>query len=85
MLLQLPCFPSLSFSHHSLVQTIMLQQGEMIIHVGSLKHSGVDIAAGVRYILVAFLSCDWEKPPGDAPGLPPLSAPDDTSSAKTKK
>ena len=45
-------------------KTIMLQQGEMIIHLGSLKHSGVDITAGVRYILVAFMSCQWESEAG---------------------
>ena len=32
--------------------TIMLQPGEMIVHPGSLKHSGVDITSGVRHVLV---------------------------------
>jgi predicted 2-oxoglutarate/Fe(II)-dependent dioxygenase YbiX len=39
--------------------TMVLQQGEMIVHLGSLKHSGVAITSGVRHILVAFMSCNW--------------------------
>jgi hypothetical protein len=37
-------------------QTIVLEQGEMIIHIGSLKHSGIDLTAGIRYILVVRIT-----------------------------
>ena len=39
--------------------TIVLQQGEMIVHLGALKHSGVSITSGIRHILVAFMTCNW--------------------------
>ena len=29
-------------------KTVVLQQGEMILHLGGLKHQGVDIKAGVK-------------------------------------
>jgi len=41
-------------------QTIQLQQGEMLIHLGDVEHAGTDIKSGVRRILIAFLSCEWE-------------------------
>ena len=33
-------------------QTVLLNQGEMLIHKGELKHKGVEIDSGVRIILV---------------------------------
>jgi hypothetical protein len=41
-------------------ETIQLEQGEMLIHLGNLEHAGADIAFGVRRLLVAFLACEWE-------------------------
>ncbi|CAB9507624.1 P4Hc [Seminavis robusta] len=41
-------------------QTIRLEQGEMLIHLGDLEHSGAEITSGVRRILIAFLACEWE-------------------------
>jgi len=41
-------------------QTIRLQQGEMLIHLGDLEHAGTEITSGVRRILIAFLACEWE-------------------------
>lgn len=41
-------------------RTIRLQQGEMLIHLGDLEHSGAEITSGVRRILIAFLACEWE-------------------------
>jgi hypothetical protein len=44
---------------------IHLQQGEMLIHMGDLEHSGVDITSGVRRLLIAFLACEWEEEDDD--------------------
>jgi len=41
-------------------QTIHLQQGEMLIHLGDLEHAGVDIHGGVRRILIGFFACQWK-------------------------
>ncbi|KAL9178735.1 hypothetical protein ACHAXT_003866 [Thalassiosira profunda] len=41
-------------------RTIKLEQGEMLIHPGNLKHAGADIRFGLRHLLVAFLECEWE-------------------------
>jgi hypothetical protein len=38
-------------------RTIMLEQGQMLIHPGCLAHAGADITHGVRQILVAFVEC----------------------------
>jgi hypothetical protein len=48
----------------SINETVVLEQGEMVLHVGSLKHSGVDIKSGIRYILVSFFSCEWNPDTG---------------------
>jgi len=39
--------------------TIRLEQGEMLIHLGDLEHAGADITSGVRHLLIAFLKCEW--------------------------
>jgi hypothetical protein len=44
----------------TLDRTIFLEQGEVLIHLGCMVHSGVDITSGVRNILVAFMKCDWD-------------------------
>ena len=41
-------------------ETIRLQQGEMLIHLGDLEHSGKDIKGGVRRLFIAFLACEWK-------------------------
>lgn len=41
-------------------ETIRLQQGEMLIHLGDLEHAGADIGSGVRRIFIAFLACRWK-------------------------
>ena len=41
-------------------QTVLLEQGEMLIHLGDLEHAGAEITSGVRRLLVAFLACEWE-------------------------
>lgn len=46
----------------NLDETIRLQQGEMLIHLGDLVHAGVEIRSGVRRLLIAFLACEWEQP-----------------------
>ena len=52
-------------------RTIMLEQGQMLIHPGCLAHAGADITYGVRQLLVAFVECEWEGedalPSADAP------------------
>jgi predicted 2-oxoglutarate/Fe(II)-dependent dioxygenase YbiX len=35
-----------------------LNQGEMIVHSGKIKHAGLPITKGIRYILVGFISID---------------------------
>jgi hypothetical protein len=40
-------------------ETIRLQQGEMLIHLGNLVHAGVEIISGVRRLLIGFLECEW--------------------------
>lgn len=35
-----------------------LNQGEMIVHSGKIKHAGLPITKGIRYILVVFISID---------------------------
>ena len=45
----------------ALGKTIMLEQGEMIIHLGDLEHAGVEITSGVRRLLVAFIACEWKE------------------------
>jgi hypothetical protein len=40
-------------------ETIRLQQGEMLIHLGNLVHAGVEITSGVRRLLIGFLECEW--------------------------
>jgi hypothetical protein len=42
-------------------KTIHLKQGEMLIHLGDLEHSGADITSGVRRLLIGFLECEWEE------------------------
>lgn len=42
-------------------ETILLKQGEMLIHLGDLEHAGAEITSGVRHVLIAFLACEWEK------------------------
>ena len=39
------------------IQTVCLEQGEALLHLGELKHRGVDITSGVRYILVVGRRC----------------------------
>lgn len=39
--------------------TIRLEQGEMLIHLGDLEHAGAPIKSGVRRLLIAFLACEW--------------------------
>lgn len=41
-------------------QIIKLEPGEVLIHPGNLQHAGVDTTFGLRYLLVAFLECEWE-------------------------
>lgn len=41
-------------------ETIQLQQGEMLIHLGNLEHAGQDITGGVRRLLICFFACEWE-------------------------
>lgn len=36
--------------------TTLLEQGDLLVHSGQIKHSGVKITKGTRYILVAFVS-----------------------------
>lgn len=42
-------------------ETIQLNQGEMLIHLGDLEHAGMDIESGVRRLLVSFFACQWKK------------------------
>jgi predicted 2-oxoglutarate/Fe(II)-dependent dioxygenase YbiX len=35
-----------------------INQGDMIVHSGKIKHSGLAITKGTRYVLVAFISVD---------------------------
>lgn len=35
-----------------------LNQGDMIVHSGKIKHAGLPITKGTRYVLVAFISID---------------------------
>ena len=44
----------------ALDETISLNQGEMLIHLGDLWHAGMDITAGVRLLLIGFYACEWE-------------------------
>lgn len=44
----------------NLDKTIRLQQGDMLIHLGDLEHSGAEITSGVRRIFIAFLACEWK-------------------------
>ena len=46
----------------ALDKTISLEQGEMLIHLGDLLHSGVEITSGVRNLMIAFLACEWNDP-----------------------
>jgi hypothetical protein len=46
----------------ALNKTISLEQGEMLIHLGDLLHSGVEITSGVRNLMIAFLACEWNDP-----------------------
>lgn len=39
--------------------TAYLNQGDMIIHSGKIKHSGLPITKGVRYLLVGFIDIDF--------------------------
>lgn len=41
-------------------ETVRLEQGDMLIHLGDLEHSGTDIGSGVRHLLIAFLACKWK-------------------------
>ena len=43
----------------ALNETIHLERGEMLIHLGDLEHAGTEISSGVRHILIAFLACKW--------------------------
>ncbi len=43
----------------NLGETIRLQQGEMLIHLGDLE-PGAEIRSGVRRIFIAFLVCEWK-------------------------
>ena len=36
--------------------TVKLDQGDMLIHKGKIKHSGLNITKGKRYVLVIFIS-----------------------------
>ncbi len=38
-------------------ETITLEQGEMLLHPGKLRHSGTEVTAGVRYIFVVRQIC----------------------------
>jgi hypothetical protein len=38
--------------------TSYLEQGDMIVHSGKIKHAGLPITKGTRYVLVAFISID---------------------------
>jgi len=51
-------------------ETIYLEQGEMLIHLGDLEHAGVDITSGVRRLMVAFLKCTWEEENGGEGSVP---------------
>lgn len=35
--------------------TVFLEQGDMLIHSGKIKHAGIQITKGKRYLLVAFI------------------------------
>jgi hypothetical protein len=35
---------------------IFLEQGDILVHSGYVKHSGLEVTNGVRYILVGFTS-----------------------------
>jgi hypothetical protein len=41
-------------------QTVQLNQGEMLIHLGDMEHAGVEIESGVRRLLIGFFACEWE-------------------------
>ena len=43
--------------------TVMLKQGEVLVHPGELEHAGADITFGVRNLLVAFFECEWREVP----------------------
>ena len=36
-------------------KTFLLDQGDMLLHIGVIKHSGNKITKGIRYILVGFI------------------------------
>ena len=36
--------------------TVFLEQGDMVVHSGRVKHSGLPVTKGSRYILVAFIN-----------------------------
>ena len=35
-----------------------LEQGDMLVHSGKIKHAGLPITNGTRYLLVAFIEVD---------------------------
>jgi hypothetical protein len=35
--------------------TVFLEQGDMLVHSGKMKHAGIQITKGKRYLLVAFI------------------------------
>mmetsp|Transcript_61436 Transcript_61436/g.150366 ORF Transcript_61436/g.150366 Transcript_61436/m.150366 type:complete len:371 (-) Transcript_61436:1383-2495(-) len=50
-------------------ETVLLKQGEMLIHLGDLEHAGRDIHSGVRRLLICFFACEWEDAKLNNPNL----------------
>jgi hypothetical protein len=38
--------------------TVFLEQGDLLVHSGKVKHSGLPVTKGTRYIMVAFVVID---------------------------
>jgi hypothetical protein len=38
--------------------TVFLEQGDVLVHSGKVKHSGLPVTKGIRYIMVAFVVID---------------------------
>ena len=38
--------------------TVFLEQGDVLVHSGKVKHSGLPITKGTRYIMVAFVTIE---------------------------
>ena len=38
--------------------TVFLEQGDLLVHSGKVKHAGLPVTKGIRYIMVAFVIID---------------------------